>query len=376
MDIEDTRQLLDAVGSFAGERIASCAARPEHPMDITQVEQLGLEAGELGLLAQSTAEAGISIWEHVEDEHAMAFNLGALRHIAGASTGLALAWHRQALARAVAVEMGWTLDSGQLRRAHLIPTGHYGLARISLASWLATGRASPEDHSLLADWLGRNDHATQMYAPSNWRSLIWPVWQRDRISWQHIERSALTVDMGKPQHGLDELRGFTIASRAGATQTADLDADASRSLYIRLLKMEFLGLLAIGAGALDRGQKLARDYATIRKQGGKLIICHPAVQQMLSDIDIALGQADMTLRALARPLAELDLGEIAACRATLSPLLCQAANQVMQVHGGIGYMRDAGPEKLLRDLNMLRLLSGGTREIHLFLAGWKGVLPC
>ncbi|MBK9236843.1 MAG: hypothetical protein IPO19_12810 [Rhodoferax sp.] len=59
-------------------------------------------------------------------------------------------------------------------------------------------------------------------------------------------------------------------------------------------------------------------------------------------------------------------------RASTSPALCHAANQVMQVHGGIGYMRDAGPEKLLRDQNMLKLMSGGTREIHTFLAGWTG----
>ena len=39
---------------------------------------------------------------------------------------------------------------------------------------------------------------------------------------------------------------------------------------------------------------------------------------------------------------------------------------------GIGYTRDTGPEKQLRDQNMLKLMSGGTREIHSFLAGWTG----
>jgi alkylation response protein AidB-like acyl-CoA dehydrogenase len=44
----------------------------------------------------------------------------------------------------------------------------------------------------------------------------------------------------------------------------------------------------------------------------------------------------------------------------------------MQVHGGIGYMREVGPEKLVRDQNMLKLLAGGTREVYSFLAGWIG----
>ncbi|MBK9236844.1 MAG: hypothetical protein IPO19_12815 [Rhodoferax sp.] len=47
--------------------------------------------------------------------------------------------------------------------------------------------------------------------------------------------------------------------------------------YASMLKLDMLGLLSIAAGALDRGQALARDYAGIRKQGGKVIGEHPAV---------------------------------------------------------------------------------------------------
>ena len=44
----------------------------------------------------------------------------------------------------------------------------------------------------------------------------------------------------------------------------------------------------------------------------------------------------------------------------------------MQVHGGIGYMRDLGVEKLVRDLNMLRLQTGGVRDIPSFITGLNG----
>jgi alkylation response protein AidB-like acyl-CoA dehydrogenase len=93
---------------------------------------------------------------------------------------------------------------------------------------------------------------------------------------------------------------------------------------------------------------------------------------MLSDIEIARHRIDMALAALAQPVDTLDTGAVAAARANIAPALCHAANQVMQVHGGIGYMRDAGPEKLVRDQNMLKLASGGTRDLHAFLAGWTG----
>ena len=153
---------------------------------------------------------------------------------------------------------------------------------------------------------------------------------------------------------------------------AVLGPDASRSTYANMFKLDMLGLLSIGAGALDRGQALASNYAGIRKQGGKVISEHPAVQHMLSDIEITRHNVDMALAAFARPIHELDVSAVAAARASISPALCHAASQVIQVHGGIGYMRDAGPEKLLRDQNMLKLMSGGTREIHAFLAGWAG----
>lgn len=85
---------------------------------------------------------------------------------------------------------------------------------------------------------------------------------------------------------------------------------------------------------------------------------------------MTLQHAEAVFSMLARPLDELDLSVVMAMRARLHESLCQAANHVVQVHGGIGYMRDCGAEKIVRDLNMLKLQSGGTREIPLFLAAW------
>jgi alkylation response protein AidB-like acyl-CoA dehydrogenase len=47
---------------------------------------------------------------------------------------------------------------------------------------------------------------------------------------------------------------------------------------------------------------------------------------------------------------------------------------VLQVHGGSGYMRDTGAEKIVRDQNMLKLQIGGTRDAHLFVAAWMETL--
>lgn len=372
MDNQELEQLLGEVGRFARERVAELAARPESPIGPEVLSSLTMEAVELGILPVSTTEDGCGIWEHRDDTNAVAFNTGALRRIAYASPGIAFAWHRMGLARFVANQLGLTLAPGELRGALLAPTGHYGLARHALARWLAGAELRDDDRTFLTDWLDRRGNATTLYGWKDWARLLWPVWCGDCIAWQHVDRAALDVFPEESQHGLDELSCFVVKQGEILGEIIETDLASSRLTYTRLLKMEMLGLLAIGAGALDHGQEMARDYAQIRKQGGQAIGEYPAVQHMLSDIQIARHNVDMALNAFTRPIDELDVGALAATRASMSPELCHAANQVMQVYGGIGYTRDAGPEKLVRDQNMLKLMSGGAREIHIFLAAWTG----
>ena len=52
-------------------------------------------------------------------------------------------------------------------------------------------------------------------------------------------------------------------------------------------------------------------------------------------------------------------------------LLCAAANDALQVFGGLGYLPETGLEKIVRDNNHLRLLCGTSRELMLFLAEWE-----
>ncbi len=182
----------------------------------------------------------------------------------------------------------------------------------------------------------------------------------------------LSVERRQPQHGLDELTAFLLQYRGKAAAYPAASPEACRELYGRFLKLDMIGLLAIGAGVGARGFELASGYGSVRRQGGKPIVEHPAVQQMLADIDLALSSADIALRSCGRPLAFLDLGGVAAIRVSINAMLRHAANQAVQVYGGFGYIRDTGAEKILRDLNMLKAQTGGTRDLALFVAGWRG----
>jgi hypothetical protein len=369
---EDSALLLAGVDRFARERVAVATARAETPIGPAELARLSKEAADLGMLPPATGERGFGIWEHVGHSDAMAFNIGALTRLGRANAAVAFAWHRTALARAVAGALDLELDAEDVLGTAFVSTGHYGLARTSAARWLKSAHLEADEVALLADWLDRRAHATTMVAPGAWRWLLWPVWLGGRIAWQLARRDSLDVRPCRAQHGLDELSAFQVVE-ASATAVAKSPGDeVSRLVWGRALKMDMIGLLAIAAGALARGQALATDYAAIRKQGGKIIAGHPAVQRMLSEIEIARHQADVALESLARPVDALDIGAVVATRAVTQALLCDAANQVVQLHGGIGYMREAGPEKIVRDENMLKLQAGGTREAHAFLAGWIG----
>jgi len=372
IDPDDVTPLLEEVASFAKGRVGGAVTRPEEPLQIADLEGLTREALELGMLPAPGGEPGFGLWESGEQSHDMEFNIGVLRHLGHANVGVAFAWHRLALARHLERSLGADPAGEGVFGTVLVPTGHYGLARNSLARWLAGSEQGGAESHLLADWLDRYARVTSFVAPVSWKSVLWPVWHEGDVHWQRVPRQDLWVRELNWQHGFDEICAYQISNPSGGGQTWQAAVGGSRQLYGRILKLDMIGLLAIGAGGIAQGLDLAKEYASIRKQGGKRIDRHPAVQRMLSDVEQTCRNVDVVLNACCQPIDALDLGQVAASRANLNEMLCMAANQVVQVHGGIGYMRDAGAEKLLRDMNMLKLQTGGTREIGAFLAGWFG----
>lgn len=374
IEAEDVAALLEEVGQFTQGRIAEAVMRPENPLPNKVLEQLTGEALELGILPAPTREAGFGLWEAYHQPHIMRFNIGVLRLVGSANAGIAFAWHRQALARVLEREMGWTpaFEAGAVLGVTMLPTGHYGLGRTNLARWLGGRVPEGDEREILQDWLDRTSHPTILTAPAGWNSLLWPVWRDDRIGWERVSRAALNVGLCSAQHGLDELSTFQMSREGERGELCFPLPDMARQLFARVFKMDMIGLLAIGAGAITRAWNMAKDYAGIRQQGGKLIGRHPAVQQMLCDVELCRHSVEQALLVCERPVDMLDTNEVAAMRARLSGLLCQAASQVVQVFGGLGYMRDNGAEKILRDMNMLKAQTGGAWDLRSFVAGWCG----
>lgn len=372
IDLQDIPALLDEVERFARTRIGAAVARPEIPLDGTSLAQLTAEAVGMGLLSLSADPEGYGLWEAPAEKGGMLLSLRMLRHVGEANAGVAFAWHRTALAAHVARHLRLPLNTGAPLGTTLVPTGHIGLARTSLARWLTGQAPSGEDLALLVDWLNRREHDTVLYAHPDWETLLLPVWHQDTIAWQSVSRSDWQVADCARAHGFDGLAAFRLREPPSSTASVVGVPDNPRALFASVLKMDMLGLMAIGGGALARAQTMATDYAAVRRQGGKLIAAHAAVQQLLTDIELARLRVDQALGSFALALDEVDLCAVAASRIDVHKHLCHAANQAVQVHGGIGYMRDLGVEKIVRDQNMLRLQAGGIHDARLFVAGWKG----
>jgi len=362
----DVDLMLAEVGRFAHGPLAAEVTRPEAPVDGPVLNQLREGAVALGLLGAAGEVAEFGLWPADDSGSASVFSIRALQLLGEVNAGIALAWHRAALAAHLAGGLGLDRRAGG---AAVAVTGHYGLARSSLARWLLDRKPEQDDTALLSDWLDRHARDTFALAPVDWQWLLWPVWTAHGPVWCRHARDKLIAERQRPQHGLDELVLWRL--RLPEPVPAAPRQEAARAMFGRALKMEVVAALAIASGAVRGACRMTLDYAARRRQGGVPINRYPAVQSQLAIIDSALVQADDALGALDRPLDAIDLGRLLTVRARLDAALREAANAAMQVHGGIGYMRDIGIEKRLREVNMLSTVAGGVREIPLFLAEWQ-----
>lgn len=126
----------------------------------------------------------------------------------------------------------------------------------------------------------------------------------------------------------------------------------------------FLGLAAIATGITRKSLQKAYAYARERYQAGKMIIEHQQMRIFLAEMLAAAEQG----RALVKKACEdegLAPAMVAWLRAT--ERACQAATDGVQIHGGYGYMRDYGMERLMRDAKYCQMYPATTQEVLLRL---------
>jgi alkylation response protein AidB-like acyl-CoA dehydrogenase len=124
-----------------------------------------------------------------------------------------------------------------------------------------------------------------------------------------------------------------------------------------------IGACSLGAAwcALDK----AREYALERKAFGRAIADFQALQFKLADMATELEAARLMIYRAADALDRADPQASmysAMGKRMATDLGFKIVNDALQVHGGYGYLKDYGLEKLVRDLRVHQILEG-TNEI-------------
>ncbi len=358
---------LAEVHRFLSRTVDPAVARPEAPIGPVALAALLAEAESLGLCGSDEEPTGLAPWEGLGGGGPGA-TLAVLTRVSRSSTALALVVHQRALARSVARRASLVgLVGGPLVIA---PEASHGLGRSALAGALLDAPLDDEDRALLADAFAENAARVLPLDPG-FSGLLTPCLARDgALTWQLHAREQLRVTTHAPAHGLDELVTVELRPREPG-KMATVPADVARTLVGETLLAHQLALVALSLGAVQRAYDQARRFASERHQGGKVIDRHAAVLGLLGRARATICGVGAQLDALSGQVLTLAEGPLAlGLRARAQPELAAAANAAMQVFGGLGYLRDTGLEKVVRDVNCLRALAGSPRELELIVGEW------
>ncbi len=119
--------------------------------------------------------------------------------------------------------------------------------------------------------------------------------------------------------------------------------------------------VGLGQAALE----VAVRYAQQRETFGKPIAQHQAIQFMLADMATEVHAARITtMNAATLKDSGLPFVDQAAMAKLIASEMCiSVANRAVQVHGGYGYFREAGVERIFRDARVTTIYEG-TSEIQ------------
>lgn len=132
---------------------------------------------------------------------------------------------------------------------------------------------------------------------------------------------------------------------------------------------ERLGLAVQAYSAAQRCLDLSVQWCRDRETFGRALISRQTVQHKLTEmarrVDVArVYTRDLTVRYLA---GENVLAQVAFAKNTAVEAGEWVANEAVQLHGGMGYMRESEVERQYRDMRILGI-GGGTNEIMTGLA--------
>ena len=181
-----------------------------------------------------------------------------------------------------------------------------------------------------------------------------------------IERGFKGFGVGKNEHKMG-MHGCTTVPLA----FTDCEVPVENLLgpegmgYVQALKTLTMGRVTIAArccGMMDKLIERCVDYMKTRTQGGKKIAEHQGLQWMLADMGVMRDASRLLTQRAIEVIVGGERGTLEASAAKLyaTESLGKVVDCAVQIHGGMGYMREAGIETVFRDARITRIYEGSS----------------
>jgi acyl-CoA dehydrogenase len=190
-----------------------------------------------------------------------------------------------------------------------------------------------------------------------------------------IDRTTRGLEIG-PNDEKMGLHGSTTAQIFLSDMRVEADrrlGEEGRGFPLALSTLDHgrLGLAASSVGAAQRLLEASVEQAKRRVQFGKPIAVNQAIQWMIADAATEIHAARLMVYDAA---ARLDRGERVTQPAAMAKLyatemLGRVADSALQIHGGMGYMRELWIERAYRDARIARIYEGTSEIQRLVIAG-------
>ena len=135
--------------------------------------------------------------------------------------------------------------------------------------------------------------------------------------------------------------------------------------YVQAMKTLTMGRVTIAArscGMMDKLIERSVDYLKTRTQGGKKLAEFQGLQWMLADMGVARDASRLLTERAIETILRGERGTLEASAAKLfaTESLAKVVDCAVQIHGGMGYMREAGIETTYRDARITRIYEGSS----------------
>ncbi len=184
-----------------------------------------------------------------------------------------------------------------------------------------------------------------------------------------VERGCKGLSVGR-----NELKMGMRGCNTAPVSFVDCEVPAENMLgpegmgFVQALKTLTQGRVTLASrciGMMDKLIEKSAEHMRLRSQGGHKLAEYQGLQWMLADMAVQRDAARLLTYRGIETLMRGERGSLDAAMAKLSATeaLGRVVDAAVQIHGGMGYMREAGIETVFRDARVTRIYEG-TSEIQ------------